>query len=82
MKKCVERDVEDEAMKVHHWLLYHPERNSVPVVQLAARVTVWTGAQNHAHSDIKSPDQPAHIQLSYPLCCSGPQNIKKDIMGI
>ena len=67
-------------MKVQHWLLYHPERNSVPVAQETGRVTVWTGAQNHAHSDIKSPDQPAHIQL-YPLCCPGPQTIKKRYNG-
>ena len=81
MKKCVERDVEDEAMKVHHWLLYHPERNSVPVVQETGRVTVWTGAENLTHTDTKFPDQPAHIQLSYPLCCPGPQNIKKRYNG-
>jgi hypothetical protein len=57
-----------KAMKVQHWLLYHPERNSVPVVQEMGKVTVWTGAENLAYIDNKSPDHPAVVptMLSWP----------------
>jgi len=52
--------------------LFTPGKDPVPIVQEAgwAPGLVWTGAENLAHTGIRSPDRPAHSQslyrLSYP----------------
>ena len=46
-----------------------PERDPVPIVQEAgwAPGLVWTGAENLAHTGIRSPYRPARSELLYRL---------------
>jgi hypothetical protein len=37
-----------------------------------AQGPVWTGAENLAPTDIRSPDRPPHSELLYRLSCPGP----------
>ena len=58
--------------------LFTPGKDPVPIVQEAGwdPGSVWTGAENHARTGIRSPDRPARSQslyrLSYPA-----QSIKR-----
>jgi hypothetical protein len=59
-----------------------PGKDSVPIVQEAgwAPGPVWTGAENLAHSGIRSPDLPAGSQSLYRL--SYPAHIQPYLNGI
>ena len=48
-------------------LLYSRERDPVPIVQEAgwASGPVWTGAENLAPSEIRSPDRPGRSESLY-----------------
>ena len=50
--------------------LFTPGKDPVPIVQEAvwAPGPVWTGAENLAPTEIRSPDRPAHSQSLYRLC--------------
>ena len=47
----------------------YPGKDPVPIVQEAGWATgpVWTGAENLAHTGIRSPDRPARSQSLYRL---------------
>jgi len=49
--------------------LFTQGRDQVPIVQVTwlAPRPVWTGAENLAHTGIRSPDRPAHSQSLYRL---------------
>ena len=53
----------------------HPrKRDLVPTVQEAgwAPGSVWTGAENLAHTGIRSPNRPARSESLYRLSYTGP----------
>jgi len=55
--------------------LYSPVTDHAPTVQEAgwAPLPFWTGAENHAHTGIRSPDRPARSESQRRLSYRGPQ---------
>jgi len=54
---------------------YPRERDPVPILQEAgwAAGPIWTGAENFAHTGIRSPDRPAISESLYRLSYPGPR---------
>ena len=57
--------------------LFTPGKDPVPIVQEFewAPGSVWTGAENLAHTGIRSPDRPARIQSLYRLSYPAPMYV-------
>jgi hypothetical protein len=56
--------------------LFTPRKDSVPIVQEAewAPGSVWTGAENLAPTEIRSPDRPTRSSVAIPTELSRPTN--------
>jgi len=59
----------DHVTSVTPRLLFAPGKDPVPLVQEVGwdPEPGWTGAENLAHTGIRSPDRPARSQSLYPL---------------
>jgi hypothetical protein len=57
-----------------HPSCFTPGKDPVPIVEEAGLAwgSVWTGAENLAHTGIRSPDCPAHSESLYRLSYPGP----------
>ena len=55
--------------------LFTPGKDPVPIIQEAgwAPGSAWTGAENLAPTEIRSPDRPARCSVAIPTELSGPQ---------
>ena len=59
--------------------LFTPGKNPLPIVQEAgwAPGTVWTGAENHVQTGIRSPDRPARSVVAIPTTLPGPHTMNE-----
>jgi hypothetical protein len=57
---------------------YDPGKDPVPIVQETgcAPGPVWTGAENLAHTGVRSPDRPARNSVAIPTELPGPPRIE------